>query len=110
MAGDLAIDVPVYNQVFAGLAKQWPPLEERLDVCKYIVRAVRHTALLLDLVCATIMSIEMSDSSLVPGLIADETVSLPPHTVQVRIYKPKSEHPLPLMLYFPGGGYIAGNL
>lgn len=30
--------------------------------------------------------------------------------MQVRIYKPKSESLLPLMLYFHGGGYISGNL
>lgn len=31
--------------------------------------------------------------------------------VDVRIYKPvDTENPLPLMIYFPGGGYIAGNL
>jgi len=32
-------------------------------------------------------------------------------SVEVRIYKPAvAEKPLPLMIYFPGGGYIAGNL
>ncbi|EXJ62320.1 hypothetical protein A1O7_02754 [Cladophialophora yegresii CBS 114405] len=30
--------------------------------------------------------------------------------LDVRIYKPASDEPLPLMIYFPGGGYIAGNL
>ncbi|KAK5219450.1 hypothetical protein LTR99_010318 [Exophiala xenobiotica] len=30
--------------------------------------------------------------------------------LDVRIYKPASDKPLPLMIYYPGGGYIAGNL
>jgi hypothetical protein len=37
MAGDLAIDLPVFSQVFSGLAKLWPPLQEELDVCRYSV-------------------------------------------------------------------------
>lgn len=30
--------------------------------------------------------------------------------IDVRIYKPASDRPLPLMVFFPGGGYICGNL
>ena len=54
MAGDLTIDVPVYNQVFAGLAKAWPPLEEELDVCRYPVVLLQPLVLLRDLSCAII--------------------------------------------------------
>lgn len=30
--------------------------------------------------------------------------------MDVRIYKPASDKPLPLMIFYPGGGYITGNL
>ncbi len=33
-----------------------------------------------------------------------------PQSLPIRIYKPQSEKPLPLMLYFHGGGYFAGTL
>ena len=38
MTGDFAVDVPTYDAVFAGLAKQWPQLPEELRVCEFIRR------------------------------------------------------------------------
>ncbi|OAP65701.1 hypothetical protein AYL99_01673 [Fonsecaea erecta] len=73
MTGDWAVDVPTYDAVFAGLAKQWPPLAEELKVW-------------------------------------DERTDSQHGDLPVRIYKPASDKPLPLMIYFPGGGFIAGNL
>jgi hypothetical protein len=36
MTGDFAVDVPIYDAVFAGLSKQWPPLAEDLKVCEWV--------------------------------------------------------------------------
>jgi hypothetical protein len=94
--------------VFAGLAKQWPQLEEHLDVCRYTVLPPQHTVLLLDLVYTTIILACLTDLPRPP--YSRRNSVLTPHTVLMRIYKPKPEHPLPLMLYFPDGGYIAGNI
>ena len=33
MTGNFDVDVPTYDAVFAGLAKQWPPITEELKVC-----------------------------------------------------------------------------
>jgi hypothetical protein len=36
MTGDFAVDVPMYDAVFAALAKQWPQLDEELKVCEWV--------------------------------------------------------------------------
>ncbi|KAJ9603293.1 hypothetical protein H2200_012071 [Cladophialophora chaetospira] len=40
----------------------------------------------------------------------DEKTDSQHEGLDVRIYKPASDTPLPLMIFYPGGGYIAGNL
>lgn len=34
MTGNFAVDVPMYDAVFAALSKQWPELPEELKVCE----------------------------------------------------------------------------
>lgn len=42
--------------------------------------------------------------------LGDEKTDSEHGSLDVRIYKPVSDQPLALMIFFPGGGYIAGNL
>ena len=44
------------------------------------------------------------------GTIEDRTIPGPRTSVPVRIYRPESARPLPLLLYFHGGGWVLGNL
>jgi acetyl esterase/lipase len=93
MTGDWSIDVPTYDAVFAAFAKQWPPLPEAVKVCMFVAS-----------LAFTYVDIQLT------RLAGDVKTDVEHGELDVRIYKPASDKPLPLMIYFPGGGYIAGNL
>lgn len=50
MAGDLTIDVPVFNEMFTGLAKLRPQLEENFDVCEYTIVVLKPIVTLPELI------------------------------------------------------------
>jgi acetyl esterase/lipase len=55
-------------------------------------------------------------ASLVTGAIArgvrimDRSLPLPAAALRARVYTPRADGPLPLVIYFHGGGWVAGNL
>jgi acetyl esterase len=42
--------------------------------------------------------------------IEDRSVPSPDHQIPIRVYAPEEKNPLPVMLYFHGGGYVKGGI
>jgi acetyl esterase len=88
---------PEIAPYFSGISNLDPPMEERDPV---EVRALMNGFAMKDMP-------PRPDDIVVQDLLAE----FPDRKVKLRLYKPKGvEGPLPLMLYFHGGGFMLGNL
>lgn len=36
MVGDFDVDGPTYNMIFSAMSKQWPQLEDELEICMFL--------------------------------------------------------------------------
>jgi acetyl esterase len=54
----------------------------------------------------------LSGTSIEVGSVADRTIDADGHAIPLRIYTPSGEHPtpLPVVMFFHGGGFAAGSL
>ncbi len=58
-------------------------------------------------VLSMVTKVERTDFS---GKIADMTIPGPGGAIPIRVYTPAGDRPLPVLLYFHGGGWVLGNL
>lgn len=88
---------PEIASLFAGMSNLDPPMEEREPAD---VRAIMDGFALKN------MPPRPDDV-----VVEDHLGEFPGRTIRLRLYKPRGvEGPLPVMLYFHGGGYVIGNI